>query len=220
MFLELLQAQISHGITSIRLIREEVRRARFFAALVKRKNDELHQLLEQRQASHYRRIVMLPLIVIACQQEELRTSELRFLRMSEISPLGIWSATPESVLIFCILPILSADCRACAISGEITFVNKAWWEITQHPKGANPSTFLESVHTEDLEKCQDTWRNAMTVPVPCKPVEFRWKGRNGQPDRWTWAIASPEVCTRKLCCFHFTLNCRFLGCSLIRTEIS
>lgn len=75
-FIELFQAQIAHGITSIRLVKEEVRRARFFAALVKRKNDELHQLLEQRT-------------------DDLKNSELRFLRMSEISPLGIWSANPK-----------------------------------------------------------------------------------------------------------------------------
>ena len=78
-FLELFQAQVSHGITSIRLIREEVRRARFFAALVKRKNDELHQLLE-------------------AKTEDLRSSELRFLRMAEDSPLGIWMANPQCII--------------------------------------------------------------------------------------------------------------------------
>lgn len=75
-FLDLFKAQVSHGVTSIRLINEEIRRSRFFAALIKRKNEELHTMLEARTV-------------------ELRASELKFHKMAEISPAGIWTATPE-----------------------------------------------------------------------------------------------------------------------------
>ena len=75
-FLDLFQAQISHGITSIRLVHEELRQSRFFAALIKRKNEELHQLLDART-------------------QELRSSELKFLKMAEISPTGIWTTSLE-----------------------------------------------------------------------------------------------------------------------------
>ena len=75
-FLDLFQAQVSHGITSIRLVKEEIRRSRFLAALIKRKNEELHQLLSART-------------------EELRSSELKFLKMAEVNPAGIWTANLE-----------------------------------------------------------------------------------------------------------------------------
>ena len=70
-FLDLFKAQIAHGLTSIRLVTEEVRRARMFAAIVKSKNEELHQLLEART-------------------DELRSSEMKFTKMADISPAGIW----------------------------------------------------------------------------------------------------------------------------------
>lgn len=70
-FLDLFKAQIAHGLTSIRLVTEEVRRARMFAAIVKSKNEELHQLLEARTV-------------------ELRSSEMKFTKMADISPAGIW----------------------------------------------------------------------------------------------------------------------------------
>lgn len=76
MFVDLFRSQVSHGITSIRLVNEEIRRSRFFAALIKRKNEELHQLLDART-------------------EELRSSELKFLKMAEMSPAGIYTATLE-----------------------------------------------------------------------------------------------------------------------------
>jgi hypothetical protein len=47
-FLDLFKAQVSHGVTSIRLVREELRRTQFYTALIKSKNEELHQSLEQR----------------------------------------------------------------------------------------------------------------------------------------------------------------------------
>ena len=77
-FLDLFRSQVSHGITSIRLVNEELRRSRFFAALIKRKNEELHQLLGART-------------------DELKSSELKFVKMTEISPAGIWTATPRCV---------------------------------------------------------------------------------------------------------------------------
>lgn len=69
-FTELFQVQVSHGVASIRLVHEEIRRSRFFAALIKRKNEELHQLLDLRT-------------------QELKASERRFLKMLEVSPAGI-----------------------------------------------------------------------------------------------------------------------------------
>lgn len=71
-FLDLFQAQVNHGVTSIRLVGEELRRSRFFAALIKRKNEELHVVLDART-------------------EELRTSEQKFVKMAEICPSGIWT---------------------------------------------------------------------------------------------------------------------------------
>jgi len=80
-FLDLFGAQLSHGITSVRLVNEEIRRAKFMAALIKRKNEELHQLL-------------------AARTDELRSSELRFSTMTAISPAGIWRANPDGEITF------------------------------------------------------------------------------------------------------------------------
>ena len=77
-FLDLWKAQLDHGLTSVRLVNEEIRRARFMSALIKRKNEELHQLL-------------------AARTQELRDSEMKFATMASISPVGIWRANPECV---------------------------------------------------------------------------------------------------------------------------
>lgn len=75
-FLDLFQAQVNHGVTSIRLVGEELRRSRFFAALIKRKNDELHTVLDART-------------------EELRSSQQKFVKMAEICPSGIWTVNSK-----------------------------------------------------------------------------------------------------------------------------
>lgn len=75
-FLDLFQAQLNHGVTSIRLVGEELRRSRFFAALIKRKNEELHVVLDART-------------------EELRNSEQKFVKMAEICPSAIWTVDPK-----------------------------------------------------------------------------------------------------------------------------
>lgn len=33
----------------------------------------------------------------------------------------------------------------------------------------------------------------MSSAEPTPPLEFRWKGREGEPDRWSWAVAAPEL---------------------------
>lgn len=75
-FIDLFQAQLNHGVTSIRLINQEIKRARFLAAVIRRKNEELQHLLQART-------------------EELKSSELKFLKMAEICPAGLWRATIE-----------------------------------------------------------------------------------------------------------------------------
>jgi hypothetical protein len=75
-FIDLFQAQLNHGVTSIRLINQEIRRTRILASIIKRKNEELQHLLQART-------------------EELRNSELKFLKMAEICPAGLWRATVE-----------------------------------------------------------------------------------------------------------------------------
>lgn len=72
LFLDLFHAQVNHGVTNIRLIGEELRRSTFYAALVKRKNEELLQVLDART-------------------EELRSSERKIVKMAEVCPSGIWT---------------------------------------------------------------------------------------------------------------------------------
>jgi hypothetical protein len=72
-FLDLFRSQVTHGVASIRLVQEELRRSQFFAALIKRKNEELQTLLDAKTT-------------------ELRRTEARFRKVLEVNPAGICTA--------------------------------------------------------------------------------------------------------------------------------
>ena len=87
-FIELFRATLSSGIANIRLVKEELRRHRITAAIVRSKNEELQALL-------------------ASRTRELRISEFRYSRMAELLPIGLSLAGPESVHVSWNMPVSS-----------------------------------------------------------------------------------------------------------------
>ena len=116
------------------------------------------------------------------EQLHLRTqeaveSETKFTRMAEFAPVGMFIANS---------------------SGEISYSNDAWWEISRHPRSENSTTtWMESVKEEDRDDLLDIWRS-LVDDRKAVTHEFRfktpWQDPNGgRHSTWVLMSAFPET---------------------------
>lgn len=115
------------------------------------------------------------------KQLDLRTqeaveSETKFTRMAEFAPVGMFIADA---------------------SGQISYSNDTWWEISRHPRTENSAnSWMDSVKDEDREGVQQVWEK-LEEDRAAVTHEFRfktpWQARNGsRGDTWVLMSLYPE----------------------------
>ncbi|KAF3902963.1 hypothetical protein ABW20_dc0102057 [Dactylellina cionopaga] len=159
LFIQLLTRQLTTSVASVVLYEEEIRRAQRAARLA---------ALDRVELSHQ----------LALKSKEAEHSELKFTRMAEFAPVGIFIAD---------------------FQGKINYYNDMFSEISCHPKELDVSRWLESVHPADAAKTEANWTEVINGKKR-KTWEFRWKTPwmlpnhlGEQSDRWTLLSASPEL---------------------------
>ncbi|KAF3938045.1 hypothetical protein ABW19_dt0201566 [Dactylella cylindrospora] len=159
LFIQLLTRQLTTSVASVVLYEEEIRRAQRAARLA---------ALDKVELSHQ----------LAIKSKEAEHSELKFTRMAEFAPVGIFIAD---------------------FQGNINYHNDMFTEISGHPRDVDVSRWLESVHPADAARTEANWLEVISGKV-AKTWEFRWKTplllpnhMGEQVDRWTLLSASPEV---------------------------
>ncbi|KAG0651774.1 Hybrid signal transduction histidine kinase K [Hyphodiscus hymeniophilus] len=114
------------------------------------------------------------------KQLDLRTqeaveSETKFTRMAEFAPVGMFIADS---------------------SGEITYSNDTWWEISRHPRSEHSaSLWMESVMEEDQEGVREIWNTVMEGTPVTHEFRFKtpWNDKNGnRGETWVLMSAYPE----------------------------
>ncbi|KAK6526722.1 hypothetical protein TWF281_009925 [Arthrobotrys megalospora] len=159
LFIQLLTRQLTTSIASVVLYEEELRRAQRAVRLA---------TLDRVELSHQ----------LAIKSKEAEHSELKFTRLAEFAPVGVFIAD---------------------FQGKINYYNDMFSEISCHPRELDVSRWLESVHPSDAAKTGTNW-NEVIYGKKRKTWEFRWKTPwmlpnhlGEQIDRWTLFSASPEL---------------------------
>lgn len=157
LFVQLLSQQLSTSMAAVVLHEEEIARGRRAIRLA---THDRFKLSEQ----------------LAARTLEAVESEVRFTRMAELAPVGIFIAD-----------------RA----GQIAYCNEKWFEISKVPKAGHVyDNWMEYVRSEDRSKVETLWSNLVNDTTPFS-TEFRfkasWKDPNGDVgDTWVLASAFPE----------------------------
>ena len=108
--------------------------------------------------------------------QEAEESETKFTRMAEFAPVGMFIANS---------------------SGQITYSNDTWWEISRHPRSINSADrWMNSIKDEDREGVETVWKELVNRKTAVTH-EFRfktpWQDRNGsRGDTWVLMSAYPE----------------------------
>ncbi|KAK6350311.1 hypothetical protein TWF696_006542 [Orbilia brochopaga] len=159
LFIQLLTRQLTTSVANVVLYEEEVRKAQRAARLAALDKVELSNQL-------------------ALKSKEAEHSELKFTRLAEFAPVGIFIAD---------------------FQGKIVYNNEMFSEISGHPKDLDVSRWLESVHPADAAKTEANWLQAINDKKGMT-WEFRWKTPwslpshlGDQVDRWSLLSASPEL---------------------------
>jgi PAS domain S-box-containing protein len=157
LFAQLLGRQLATSIASVVLFEEEIRRGEQAAKLAAQDRIELSTQL-------------------AARTQEAAESELKFTRMAELAPVGMFMADSQ---------------------GQITYCNDTWYDIAQHPRGeAIGDRWAAAIKPEDLPTVERNW-NAMLEDLTPISVQFRfkhpWRDKNGNTgDTWVLANSYPE----------------------------
>ncbi|KAK7743316.1 hypothetical protein SLS62_010688 [Diatrype stigma] len=156
LFINLLSRQLATSLASVVLFEEEIRRGQKAARLAALDRQSLTEQLQERTL-------------------EVRESELKFTRMAEFAPVGMFIANYE---------------------GFITYCNDMWWEITRHPRSEDSvNTWMKSVNEEDRAALEQVWHKLIRDKVAITH-EFRFRcSRNFGDhiiDTWVLMSAYPE----------------------------
>jgi PAS domain S-box-containing protein len=157
LFVQLLGRQLATSIASVVLFEEEIRRGEQAAILAAQDRIELSTQL-------------------AARTKEAAESELKFTRMAELAPVGMFMADSQ---------------------GQITYCNDTWYDIAQHPRGeAIGDRWAAAIKPEDLPTVERNWKAMLQDLIPIS-VQFRfkhpWRDKNGNTgDTWVLANSYPE----------------------------
>jgi PAS domain S-box-containing protein len=154
LFVQLLSRQLATSLASVVLFEEEIRRGQKAAKLAA---EDRYNLSTQ----------------LAARTQEARENELRFTRMAEYSPAGLFIADH---------------------AGRITYCNDTWFEISRVPKEQNKTDrWIDYVKEEDQTLIQEHWKRLVENTAPIN-VEFRfkapWEDRNNNATSDTWVLFS------------------------------
>ncbi|KAI0384135.1 hypothetical protein F5Y04DRAFT_236550 [Hypomontagnella monticulosa] len=155
LFINLLSRQLATSLASVVLFEEEIRRGQKAAQMAAADRQELTKQLHLRT-------------------QEVEESELKFTRMAEFAPVGMFIANHL---------------------GHITYCNDMWWDISRHNRSQNVNTWMDSVKDEDRPALETIWHCLLADKVAITH-EFRFKcsRHEGETliDTWVLMSAYPE----------------------------
>ncbi|KAI2602256.1 hypothetical protein GGR54DRAFT_654408 [Hypoxylon sp. NC1633] len=155
LFINLLSRQLATSLASVVLFEEEIRRGQRAAQMAAADRQELTKQLHLRT-------------------QEVEESELKFTRMAEFAPVGMFIAN---------------------YLGLITYCNDMWWEISRHNRSQSVNSWMDSVQDEDRPALEIVWHILLTDKVAVTH-EFRFKcaRHEGESviDTWVLMSAYPE----------------------------
>lgn len=155
LFINLLSRQLATSLASVVLFEEEIRRGQKAAQMAAADRQELTKQLHLRT-------------------QEVQESELKFTRMAEFAPVGMFIANHL---------------------GHITYCNDMWWDISRHNRSRSINSWMESVKNEDRPALQTVWHYLLTDKVAITH-EFRFKCSRHEGenviDTWVLMSAYPE----------------------------
>lgn len=156
LFIHLLSRQLATSMASVVLFEEEIRRGQRAAQLAAMDRQELSLQLLQRT-------------------EEANELELKFTRMTEFAPVGMFIADAY---------------------GHINYRNDMWWQISRRSRSEEISDeWMEGIRSEDRPALEAAWTRLLEQKVTIS-VEFRFNcsqelGDN-TVDTWVLLSAFPE----------------------------
>ncbi|KAJ8123011.1 hypothetical protein ONZ43_g937 [Nemania bipapillata] len=155
LFINLLSRQLATSLASVVLFEEEIRRGQRAAQMALRDRQELTEQLHIRT-------------------REVEESELKFTRMAEFAPVGMFIADHQ---------------------GYITYSNDMWWDISRHNRSESVNNWMQSVKDEDRPGLEAVWRRLVLEKVAITH-EFRFKCSRHEGgtiiDTWVLMSAYPE----------------------------
>ncbi|KAI0895868.1 hypothetical protein F4806DRAFT_74021 [Annulohypoxylon nitens] len=155
LFINLLSRQLATSLASVVLFEEEIRRGQKAAQMAAADRQELTKQLHQRT-------------------QEVEESELKFTRMAEFAPVGMFIANHL---------------------GNIVYCNDMWWDISRHNRSQGVDGWMESVKEEDRPALESIWHCLLKEKVAITH-EFRFKcsRHEGESviDTWVLMSAYPE----------------------------
>ncbi|KAI0015865.1 hypothetical protein F4780DRAFT_39323 [Xylariomycetidae sp. FL0641] len=155
LFINLLSRQLATSLASVVLFEEEIRRGQRAAQMAAADRQELTKQLHLRT-------------------REVEESELKFTRMAEFAPVGMFIANSQ---------------------GHITYCNDMWWDISRHNRSKSVNSWMQSVKDEDRPGLEAVW-NQLVVEKVAITQEFRFKcsRHDGTSviDTWVLMSAYPE----------------------------
>ncbi|KAI1150122.1 histidine kinase [Nemania diffusa] len=155
LFINLLSRQLATSLASVVLFEEEIRRGQRAAQMALRDRQELTEQLHIRT-------------------REVEESELKFTRMAEFAPVGMFIADHQ---------------------GYITYSNDMWWDISRHNRSESVNNWMQSVKDEDRPALEMVWGRLVSEKVAITH-EFRFKCSRHEGgiiiDTWVLMSAYPE----------------------------
>ncbi|KAI0422869.1 histidine kinase [Xylaria grammica] len=155
LFINLLSRQLATSLASVVLFEDEIRRGQRAAQMAMRDRQELTEQLHIRT-------------------REVEESELKFTRMAEFAPVGMFIADQQ---------------------GHITYSNDMWWDLSRHNRSESVNNWMQSVKDEDRPALEAVWRRLVYEKVAITH-EFRFKCSRHEGgiiiDTWVLMSAYPE----------------------------
>ncbi|KAM0455243.1 hypothetical protein ACHAO4_004119 [Trichoderma viride] len=156
LFIHLLSRQLATSMASVLLFEEEIRRGQRAAHLALMDRQELSEKLEQRT-------------------QEASELELKFTRMAEFAPVGMFIADNL---------------------GHINYCNDMWWQISRNARSEQIGTvWMDSVRVEDRPRLEEAWTRLLEQKVTIS-LEFRFNcsqlSGDHTVDTWVLMSAFPE----------------------------
>ena len=152
LFIHLLSRQLTTSLASVVLFEEEIRRGQRAARLAALDRQELSMQLLLRT-------------------QEANESELKFTKMAEFAPVGMFIADS---------------------GGLINYCNDMWWQISRHARAEEShNAWMDSVREEDRPALKHAWNRLLLEKVTIS-LEFRFKcsQKNGDKTMDTWVLMS------------------------------